>query len=109
MIIAGDNYMDLDLTGRTLTVREFDPDSDRGHKVIFELDSVAAGNVLGQILSTMEIITPDTIVGGWLQQAFENGLKQGRMDAQEEAFAKTNLCGPPGSQHFCEQGCCGEE
>lgn len=109
MIIAGDNYTQIDLSGRTLTITETVADSDKEYATRFELDSVAAGQVLGQILSTMEIITPDTIVGGWLQQAFDNGLKQGRSDAQEEAFAKSNLCGPVGTAHFCEQGCCGEE
>lgn len=108
MICEASNIQ-VDLTGRTLTLFESDPSTEREYTTRFELDSVAAGLVLGQILSTMEIITPDSIVGAWLQQAFDNGLKQGHADEREQYLANANLCGPPGSQHFCELGCCGEE
>jgi hypothetical protein len=73
----------LDFEGRKVTVCFFDPATDNDYIHSLDLDAVQTGEILGQLLSTMEIITPDSIVGGWLQQAFNSGLTQGRAEESE--------------------------
>lgn len=104
---AVDIHVHLD--GRTLTVSHAYQNNDGRHETTWELDDVQAEQIVDQLSSRAAMITPDSIVGSWLQRAFNSGLDQGRLDAQEAFMANANLCGPAGSAHYCEQGCCGEQ
>lgn len=74
--------VEVSLRGRALTVRDYDAGADREYVWEVDLDSVQTGQILGELYSAEQIITPDSIVGGWLQQAFNSGLGVGRAEAE---------------------------
>lgn len=69
--------------GRELTVYDYDAGKERDYTWSVELDSVQTGQILGELLSDEAVITPDSIIGGWLQQAFNSGLGVGRAEAEQ--------------------------
>lgn len=76
--------VEVEFTGRELTVRDYDSGQERDYVWAIALDSVQTGQILGELLSTQELITPDSIVGAWLQQAFNAGLGQGRAEVASD-------------------------
>lgn len=72
------------LRGRNLEIYDHDPATDREYSVAVDLTPAQTGAFIDELVSTLDVIVPGSIVGSWLQAAFDSGLDVGRNEKNEE-------------------------